>query len=786
MSIRNSKDYFQFTDGLPKNLKETLKSEIRLQYLNPNEVNQNGDDDRIHFQGQNFYFYGYRIKPMNTTFDSEKYTKTVYSEFCGVLVFERGDIFVGEFSKDFKPNGEGILFFVSGCVLKSFFHDGKVHSNTLISYPFDVLIFAKFNKGMISEQLYRINSKDKTYTKVSYIQGKFRNAENEQLFDEKIETMIREAFSINLVPEDISVFKSENRIFFGTFLLEDKSLYYGFAKNGFPIGWGIVVRVENNVITSQKDISDNYLSWYVSFFKDGENVVDRSSIAIDSKKIIQKRNLDSDMTKHIQKPSKYIEVEDGDKPIAKSQPEIDNPLQMTMESDILKHDLKPILTLYRQSKLVFGFGNDECFFNNIGIYYPCENKFLEAKFETSKIYFSPKDEPIEGIQKSFIPEMLKTYARSQKIKRVEDQTVSPIFNMTYFNDAFLFFLFGLLKVRAREFFPDNLHIIQPSFFKVPFDANCSDNGSMSQINLDINSKKAIDFIGMNSEVTKRNSMEPRRFIVDFDKFKSESQLLEKVIRNTDFLAHLKKNKIKNEITSPKVSKIDPPDFSGLRDSSAMMNLHDDSFFQNKLSREKRKKSSEPSFDIEFEERKITFKNDQERYFEHLDFAFQNHNRIINIEAESPKISLVNEKMSGQKTKNEKLNGFDSKIQSGIKSQTHLIKKEIIKKKDVILNKLKKNGINSKGTLQSDFDFGVKKVETLNGKSKNQTSANFLKEKQKQNLPLLNNEVSQNEKLVLSLNKKLALVFEKGELKKMYQTNTYLGNVVKKHNNNNIF
>ena len=98
---------------------------------------------------------------------SEKYNKEVFSEYVGLMIFLSGEVFVGEFSGGFKPNGEGMMFFVVGATLRGFFHEGKVHNSAIISLPFDVLIFGKFSKGVLNSEVTRIDARARKIASMS-------------------------------------------------------------------------------------------------------------------------------------------------------------------------------------------------------------------------------------------------------------------------------------------------------------------------------------------------------------------------------------------------------------------------------------------------------------------------------------------------------------------------------------------------------------------------------------------------------------------------------------------
>lgn len=769
MNENPQKNYF-LQQPYPQNWKEILKSEIRLHYINPTEINESEQKEPLHFQGQNFTFYGYKVKPLNTTFDSEKYKKQIFSEFIGVMILNSGEVYIGEFTDTFKPNGEGIILFVTGSILKSYFHDGKVHNNTLISYPFGILVFAKFNKGMVSQELWRIDTRENTFTKIKYVQGKFREIIKEDVFEENTEVFLKEAFSINIIPENASGFNEHQKVYFGTFLLEDKSLYYGFIKNGLAVGWGAVVRLENNSPSDKISFTDNSISWYFSFFSGTDSPLKGSAIQIDSTKFIKTESTDNI---NFEGKSKYIEVNDTDaNPLLSNIPaKTDGSLKETNDKDVLKLNLKPIFAFYRQSKLVFGLGNDDGFNKTIGIFYPHENKFIEAFFASSKIYFNSDQDPVEGIPRTFIPLLLKKFLKMHQIKKMEELIVSPIFNMTYFNDAFLFYLFGLLKFKAREFFPDHLNIIRPNFLKNPAESGQSNTGSVGFSDLSSNGKIMM-FTGPLEIFKVRNSIYGSRESVDFEQFKSESQVGgNEELQNQRFIKNLKQIKVQKENVDElenEPHKIDK-NSSDFQDRIIGSNLTKGDFVIDELESPKFNKSKSS---IPFQEPYFQNLNDKINQFQSGGYS---EDRSI-----SPDFSLQNLKefhYENEEEDGEELQFLNKKAKKKIRPKNIINQKNEKQKEEII----EKNNFH-KHKNQDNFASKFQKLKIEGGDSaKNQTNESKNDQMNKKLVFNGQTRIRTPDELVLSFDRKLRLFFNKTELTNIYQNNSLIGGVVKKYN-----
>lgn len=134
-----------------------------------------------------------------------------------------------------------MIFFVVGATLKGSFYEGKVHSHALIAFPFDVYAHARFHKGVLNQQLVRIDPKTNTASFAKYTQGKLKELEKEEALSSLLESQIRNTYEVNPFPEPLRSFREEGVIYFGTFEHSDNQLYYGFAKDGLGIGWGILL-----------------------------------------------------------------------------------------------------------------------------------------------------------------------------------------------------------------------------------------------------------------------------------------------------------------------------------------------------------------------------------------------------------------------------------------------------------------------------------------------------------------------------------------------------------------
>ena len=76
--------------------------------------------------------------------------------------------------------------------------------------------------------------------KMQYVMGEFK--ENLGVFDfedASINNMI-DKMSINLIPDEIKDYKQGSQQF-GSFIIDQQSIYIGFIKDGEPFGWGIMI-----------------------------------------------------------------------------------------------------------------------------------------------------------------------------------------------------------------------------------------------------------------------------------------------------------------------------------------------------------------------------------------------------------------------------------------------------------------------------------------------------------------------------------------------------------------
>lgn len=453
-----------------------LKKEIRLQYMSTFEL-QNKSDDLIYFYTANFLFYGFKINPLRVTWDSEKYNKEVFSEYVGIMIFLSGEAYIGEFSAGFKPNGEGMMFFVVGSTLKGFFHEGKVHNNVLISLPFDILIYAKFNKGVINSQVIKINTNQKTAKTMRYVQGKFKEIIKEGPADENLETFIRDSFSINLIPDDIGICNEPDVVYFGSFLHSQDTVYYGFARDGNPMGWGILVTLVNDSPDIMNPFSYGEMSWQMTFFDPENPVIKKMAFQIEPFPKMQGMDSNNQCSEfspfdkmfNVNEVQTFTDTNDLDLP-GKNRNYYDRDPRSRESIRFSRHvkndpSLFPMIINYRQSRMIYGVGKNLDLVGSIGMYIPTENRFEKAHCLSNLIYTAEPPDFFEGIPRNFITDIFRYFLEHNKIEKKETFILPTVFDLTYFNEAFFFYLYGFLKSKSREVFPDNLEIIQPTFFK---------------------------------------------------------------------------------------------------------------------------------------------------------------------------------------------------------------------------------------------------------------------------------------------------------------------------------
>ena len=117
--------------------------------------------------------------------------------------------------------------------------------------------------------------------------------------------------------------------------------------------------------------------------------------------------------------------------------------------------------------MLYGVGKNLELMGGVGLYITSENRFEKAQCLSNLIYTVEGPFFFEGIPRNFIIDIFRFFLEHNKIEKKETFILPTVFDLTYFNEAFFFYLYGYLKSRLREFFPDNLEIVQPMFFKDP-------------------------------------------------------------------------------------------------------------------------------------------------------------------------------------------------------------------------------------------------------------------------------------------------------------------------------
>lgn len=112
-----------------------LRNELRLQFIHPFEISDNYRNKLVFFKSENFLFYGYLIDTFSSTNYSNSEDGEVTQIYIGVLVFDTGETYIGEFNKEFKFHGEGIFIFSIGSIIRGKFENGKIDGNAFITFP---------------------------------------------------------------------------------------------------------------------------------------------------------------------------------------------------------------------------------------------------------------------------------------------------------------------------------------------------------------------------------------------------------------------------------------------------------------------------------------------------------------------------------------------------------------------------------------------------------------------------------------------------------------------------
>lgn len=395
-----------------------LRKEYRLHYFHPVELHNKTEDDLLYFETSKFLFYGYKIETMKTSYDSDGQSNEEMVSYVGIMMFFGGETYIGEINNNFRPHGEGMMFFSVGAVLRGFFEEGKAHGNALISLPFEVNILARLDRGIVHKQLIKIDYKSNLVNYLKYIQGNFVEYEKESFIDEELINHVRDSMGSNLVPDHMKSF-SDDSLYFGTFICGSDSLYFGFIKNGKAIGWGVTVDISVLIMNESKYIQES-ISWRLT-----NNLDEHESIAVG---------------------------------------------------------------INQDGNMIFGIESKGVLFGELGVFYPKENRFQKAIIKEGDLDFEP--EYFEGIQKNFVTNIYLEYLKNKKFPKRELNIVPIVFDLTYFNDLFFFYLYGHLKEKTREIFKDNLQLSQEGFFKIPVgpDSNTNEISDSIGNNLDLKNR----------------------------------------------------------------------------------------------------------------------------------------------------------------------------------------------------------------------------------------------------------------------------------------------------------
>lgn len=81
--------------------------------------------------------------------------------------------------------------------------------------------------------------------KLKYVLGDFKKRLSNRKIDLNLIESINDALPIHMIPDEIGEY-FESDLYFGSFLIEDKKIYFGFVEKGIPIGLGIEVFFDIN------------------------------------------------------------------------------------------------------------------------------------------------------------------------------------------------------------------------------------------------------------------------------------------------------------------------------------------------------------------------------------------------------------------------------------------------------------------------------------------------------------------------------------------------------------
>lgn len=151
-------------------------------------------------------------------------------------------------------------------------------------------------------------------------------------------------------------------------------------------------------------------------------------------------------------------------------------------SNYLNESESVAIGINQDGNMIFGLESQGVLYGELGVYIPAENRFQKAAIKEGLLEF--EDEYFEGIPKNFVTNIYLEYLKNKRLPKRELNIVPIVFDLTYFNDLFFFYLYGHLKEKSREIFKDNLQLSQEGFFK-------------NQANLDSNTYRKSDSIGNN-------------------------------------------------------------------------------------------------------------------------------------------------------------------------------------------------------------------------------------------------------------------------------------------------
>ena len=250
---------------------DKLRKEYRFNYFQPIELEDRHARELLYFHTGKAIFYGYQIETVKTLHDSEVNSRQVIKGYIGISIFINGEIYIGEFNDDFQPHGEGLFFFPVGAILRGNFERGKAHGALLVSLPLDCEIMMNMSHGVLSKAVKKLNYSEMKIQNLKYTQGTYIKEEESETLDERSLEKIKDELGILIPPDLISKFKKKNKIYFGTFLDKERSLYYGFVKEGKMFGWGVSICLDrlNESVHSLSNHSE--FSWRL-VNQDGECV----------------------------------------------------------------------------------------------------------------------------------------------------------------------------------------------------------------------------------------------------------------------------------------------------------------------------------------------------------------------------------------------------------------------------------------------------------------------------------------------------------------------------------